>query len=293
MAIKIYTKQYAGLMENVFKSQQHFLRTFGGQLQVKDGITSNDTFMELKISDTDVTLQEYSEDANVGFGTGTGSTSRFGERKEIKSVDKQVGYEKPLAIHEGVDNVTVNDNADQVIQERTGLHAEAWVEYLNGFMSKALSENAGKILEGELSEEGVTKVFAEAHKEFVNNKVRKDIAWVAYVNADVYNFLVDHKLTTSSKGSSANIDNQEILKFKGFVLEELADEYFQEGEQVMFAADNVGVVGIGLEMYRLIDSEDFAGVAIQGLGKYAKYIPEKNKKAIIKAKLKAPEVAGV
>jgi hypothetical protein len=293
MAIKIYTKQYAGLMENVFAVNQHFLRTFGGQLQVKDGISSKDRFMDLKISNTDVTLQEYSEDENVAFGTGTGSTSRFGKRTEVKSVDAQVEYEKPLAIHEGVDNVTVNDNADQVIQERTGLHAEAWVEYLNGFMAKALSENAGKTLEGELSEEGISKVFAEAHKEFVNNKVKKDLAKVAYVNADVYNILVDHKLTTTSKGSTANIENQTILKFKDFVIEELADEYFQEGEQIMFAADNIGVVGIGIEMYRLMDSEDFAGVAIQGLGKYAKYIPEKNKKAILKAKLIAPAVAGV
>ena len=62
MAIKIYTKQYAGLMENVFAVNQHFLRTFGGQLQVKDGISSKDRFMDLKISNTDVTLQEYSED---------------------------------------------------------------------------------------------------------------------------------------------------------------------------------------------------------------------------------------
>ena len=35
----------------------------------------------------------------------------------------------------------------------------------------------------------------------------------------------------------------------------------------------------------MIDSEDFAGVAIQAAAKFGKYIPEKNKKAILKAKL--------
>lgn len=288
MAIKIYTKQYAGLVQNIFASRQHFLRTFGGAIQVKDGITHNETFMNLKVSDTDVTLQDYSVDPNVAFGTGTGSTTRFGERKEIKSIDETVPYKAPLAIHEGVDNVTVNDNATQVIQERSAKHAEAWVEHINGFLSKELSDNAGKTLTGELSAKGLSKVFADAHKEFINNKVSKDISWVAYVTADVYDFLVEHNLTTTAKHSSADIDNQSIQKFKGFILEELPDEYFQTKEQIYFAADNVGVVGLGLQMYRMLDSEDFAGVAIQGLAKYASYIPEKNKKAIIKAKLTAP-----
>ncbi|CDZ74861.1 hypothetical protein ING2D1G_0702 [Peptoniphilus sp. ING2-D1G] len=285
MAIKIYTKEYSGLLQNIFVVKQHFLRTFGGKLQVKDGITNKDDFLDLKISDTDVVIQNYDMGENVAFGIGTGSTNRFGNRKEIKSVDKQVEYEAPLAIHEGVDNFTVNDNADQVIQERAGLHAEAWVEKLNAWLGKALSDEAGKTLSGTLSEDGISKLFADAHKEFVNNKVSKDIGWVAYVNADVYNFIMDHKLATTAKGSSANIDNQTVLKFKGFILEELADSYFQEDEQVIFAADNVGVVGVGIEVYRMLDSEDFAGVAIQAAAKYGKYIPEKNKKAILKAKL--------
>lgn len=287
--IKTYTKQYAGLLQKVFAKKQHFLRTFGGNIQVFDGVASKDTMLELKISDTDVTIQKYDTGANVAFGSGTGNSNRFGERKEIKSIDKQVPYEAPLAIHEGVDNFTVNDNADQIIQERAALHAEAWVEQINSLLGKALSDAASKTLEGELTEAGVSKVFADAHKEFVNNYVSKDIGWVAYVNSDVYNFLVDHKLTTTSKNSSANIDEQTIIKFKGFIVEELADSYFQKGEQIIFAADNIGVVGAGVEVYRLIDSEVFDGVAIQSAAKYGKYIPDKNKKAILKAKLKAAE----
>ncbi len=285
MAIKIYTKNYAGLLQDVFKTKQHFLRTFGGNLQVKDGITNKDTFIDLKISDTDVVVQNYDMGENVAFGTGTGQSNRFGKRKEIKSVDVQVPYEAPLAIHEGVDNFTVNDNADQVVEERSALHAEAWIEQLNGLMGKALSENASKTLTGTLNDDGLIKTFNEASKIFVNNKVAKDIGKVAYVNADVYNLLVDSKLTTSSKASSANIDRGEVQMFKGFILEELADEYFKNGENIIFAADNVGVVGVGIEVYRLLDSEDFAGIAIQSAGKYGKYIPEKNKKAIVKAKL--------
>lgn len=287
MAIKIYTKQYAGLLQNIFEVKQNFMRTFGGSLQVKDGITNKDTFIDLKVSDTDVVVQDYSTDANTGFGTGTGKSNRFGERKEIKSVDAQVPYEKPLAIHEGVDNMTVNDNANEIITERASLHAEAWVEQLNGLLSKALSENAGKTLTGKLAVEDIIKVFNDANKEFINNKVARGVGRVAYVNADVYNMLVDNNLATTAKGSTVNIDRNEIKMFKGFIIEPLADEYFQKGENIIFAADNVGVAGVGIEVYRVLDSEDFAGVAIQAAAKYGKYIPEKNKKAIIKAKLSA------
>ena len=287
MAIKVYTKNYAGLMANVFEKKQNFLRTFGGKLQVKDGITNKDIFIDLKISDTDVVVQNYDTGDNVAFGTGTGTSNRFGQRKEIKSVDKQVPYEAPLAIHEGVDNFTVNDNADQVIEERAALHAEAWVEQLNGFLSKALSDAADKTLTGKLTEEDVIKTFNEASKIFVNNKVARNVERVAYVTADVYNLIVDSKLVTTAKGGTVNIDNNEYFRFKGFILVELADEHFQKGENIVFAADKIGVVGLGIEVYRMIDSEDFAGVAIQAAAKYGKYIPEKNKKAIIKAKLTA------
>ena len=285
MAIKVYTREYAGLLQNIFEKKQNFMRTFGGKLQVKDGITNKDTFIDLKISDTDVVIQKYDTGENVAFGTGTGTSNRFGARKEIKSVDKQVQYEEPLAIHEGVDNFTVNDNAEQVIKERAGLHAEAWIEQMNGFLSKALSAAASKTLTGNLTEDDVVKTFNEASKIFVNNKVARAVQRVAYVTADVYNLIIDSKLVTTSKNASVNIDNQEYLKFKGFILVELADEYFQKGENIVFAADNVGVVGVGIEVYRMIDSEDFAGVAIQAAAKFGKYIPEKNKKAILKAKL--------
>lgn len=285
MAIKVFTREYAGLLQDIFEKKQLFLRTFGGKLQVKDGITNKDTFIDLKVSDTDVVIQKYDTGENVAFGTGTGNSNRFGTRKEIKSVDVQVPYEAPLAIHEGVDNFTVNDNADQVIQERAALHAEAWVEQINGMLSKALSDNASKTLAGNLDEDGIVKTFNEASKIFVNNKVARGIARVAYVTSDVYNFIVDSKLATTAKNATVNIDGNEYTKFKGFILVELADEYFQKGENIVFAADNVGVAGVGIEIYRMLDSEDFAGVAIQSAAKYGKYIPEKNKKAILKAKL--------
>lgn len=285
MAIKIYSKEFAALLPDVFEVQNHFLGSFGGTLQVVDGITNNDKFMDLKVTDTDVVLQDYSVDPKVAFLEGTSNTTRFGQRKEIKSTHLQVEYEAPLAIHEGIDAMTVNDDVDQVIAERTALHAEEWIGYTNSLLAKALSENASETLTGEITEAGVVKAFNDAYKIMLNNKVSKSLRKVAYVNADVYAVIMDSKLATTAKSSTANIDDNTILKFKGFVVEEIADEYFEEGENILFVADNVGVAGIGVQVYRALDSEDFAGITIQAAAKYGKHIPEKNKKAIIKATL--------
>jgi len=334
MAIKLYTKQYAGMLQDIFESKSAFLRAFGGEIQTIEGAEADSNFLNLKISDTDVVIQAYDTGENVGFGTGTGNTNRFGPRKEVKSVDLQVPFDTPLAIHEGIDSYTVNDIPEQVVAERLALHAVAWAENYDAVMSAELSTNASETLTGELTEEGVTKLFADARKKFVNNKVSNSVAWVAYVNADIYNFLIDSKLATTDKNSSANIDEQSIYKFKGFVLVELPDdkfsfhyalttdealvdgkEYFTRSgnagayvytkvetldvgdirtyyekveEHAYFVADNVGVAGIGIPVARTMDSEDFAGVALQGAGKLGKYIPEKNKKAILKATLTEP-----
>ena len=206
----------------------------------------------------------------------------------MKSTDTQVPFDTPLAIHEGIDNFTVNDIPEQVVAERLALHAVAWAENYDGVMSAAISTSASETLtETELSETGVTNAFAEAHKKFVNNKVSNAVAWVAYVTADVYNFLIDSKLATTAKNSSANVDEQSLYKFKGFELAELPDAKFQTGDNVYFVADGVGVAGVAIPVARTMDSEDFAGVALQAAGKLGKYIPDKNKKAILKAKLVA------
>lgn len=288
MAIKLYTKQYAGMLPELFAKKSAFLRAFGGTIQTIQGAEAKSDFLDLKTTDTDVVIQAYSTDAATAFGAGTGSTNRFGVRNEVKSTDTQVPFDTPLSIHEGIDNFTVNDIPEQIVAERLALHAVAWAENYDGVMSAAISTSASETLtETELSETGVTNAFAEAHKIFVNNGVSNSVAWVAYVTADVYNFLVDSKLATTAKNSSANVDEQSLYKFKGFELAELPDAKFQTGDNVYFVADGVGVAGVAIPVARTMDSEDFAGVALQAAGKLGKYIPDKNKKAILKAKLVA------
>lgn len=286
MSIKYYTKQFAGVLPTLFEKKTAFLRSFGGLVQVKAGAEADVNFLVLKTTNSAVVIQNYSTDAAVAFEGGTGNSNRFGKRTEIKSVDTTVAYEKPLAIHEGVDNFTVNDIPEQVVAERLALHASSWAGHVDKLLGKAISDAASETLEAALTADGVTKLFADAHKKFVNNDVSENIAHVAYVNADVYNLLVDSGLTTTAKNSTVNIDNQTVEKFKGFVIVEMADSKMQADEVAYFVADGVGVAGVGVQVARAMDSETFAGTLLQAAAQYGKYIPEDNKKAILKAKLK-------
>lgn len=288
MAIKLYTQEYAGMLPNIFESKSAFLRVFGGTIQTLQGAEADANYLNLRISDTDVVIQDYSTDAAVAFGAGTGNTNRFGPRKEVKSVALEVPFDTPLAIHEGVDRYTVNDDIDDVVAERLALHAVAWAEHADGVFSETLSTQASDTLTGELTEEGVIKVFNDARKAFVNGNVSRNITWLAYVNSDVFNFLVDSDLAKTDKNSTVNMDEGVVYRFKGFELVEVPDAKLQEGEHAYFVAENVGVAGVGIPVSRAIDSEDFAGIAIQGAGKLGKYIPEKNEKAILKAVLTEP-----
>lgn len=141
MAIKVYDKQFKQVLPKIYEVNQQFLNAFGGKIQVKDGV-SNADFLVLKTTNTDVVIQKYNTGENTGFGTGTGKSSRFGDRKEIKAVDTTVQYEAPLAIHEGIDNFTVNDIPEQVIAERAILHAEKWTEHISSLLSKTISKSA-------------------------------------------------------------------------------------------------------------------------------------------------------
>jgi len=38
MAIKVFTKRFAGALPSIYEKNAHFLRTFGGTVQVRDGV---------------------------------------------------------------------------------------------------------------------------------------------------------------------------------------------------------------------------------------------------------------
>lgn len=281
-AVRTYQKDFKSLLQAVFKKQSYFGDFFGGGIEALDGVQHNETAFYVKTSDIPVVFgDEYSKDENTAFGTGTSKTSRFGERKEIVYVDTPVNYTWGWTFHEGIDRHTVNNNFDVAVADRLDLQAQAKTQKFNAKHSAFIAASAGHSETlADFSADKVLALFNALSKYFTN--IHAIGEKVAKVNSDLYNAIVDHPLTTTGKNSAARIDENGIVKFKGFTIEEIPDDVLADGVCAYAYIKGVAKAFTGINTARTVESEDFDGVALQGAGKAGEYIPEDNKKAVCK-----------
>ena len=287
LAARSYQKDFKGLLQAVFKKQAYFADFFTGGLEALDGVQHNETAFYVKTSDIPVVFGEgYNKDANTAFGTGTGKTSRFGDRTEIIYSDTPVNYSWGWVFHEGIDRNTVNNSFDVAVADRLELQAQAKTQKFNLKHSEFIANSAGKTetLSG-YTADAVLALFNDLAKYFTN--IHAIGERVVKVNADLYNAIVDHPLTTSGKKSGANIDENGIVKFKGFIIEEVPEDVLASGCIAYAYIRGVAKAFTGINTARTIESEDFDGVALQGEGKAGEYIPVDNKKAVVKVSIDA------
>lgn len=280
-----YQLEFKSLLQAVFKKQSYFADFFGGSIEAMDGIQENETAFYVKTSDIPcVCGTGYDKTATKAFGTGTGNSSRFGSRTEIIYTNTPAKYTWGWNFHEGIDRHTVNNDFAAAIADRLELQARAKTKAFNDAHGKFISQNAGHsetLLD--YTDDNVLALFNALSKYY--NNIEAVGTKRAKVCADLYNAIVDHRLTTTSKGSVANIDENGVVKFKGFLIEEVPDDLFQTGEVAYVYIDGVGKAFTGINTARTIESEDFDGVALQGAGKAGEFILPDNKKAVCKVLL--------
>lgn len=281
-----YSKEYKELLQAVFAQKSYFGDFFAGGLEALDGITNKAKAFSVKTSDVacviatgavGTTSAAYNTGAAIAFGNGTGSTTRFGNRTEIIYTDTEVPYTWDWVIHEGIDRHTVNADFESAVADRLELQAQKKVAMFNAKHAAFISSAAGKTVTAEAT---IGETFNELHKWFVNKGV--DATLYAKVTPDVYSAIVDSGLMTTSKGGNVSEDNQVVERFKGFIIEEIPEDLFAEGECVYAYAGGVGKAFTGIETTRTIESEDFDGVALQGAGKAGEWILPDNKQAVAK-----------
>ena len=280
-----YQLEFKRLLQAVFKKQSYFADFFGGSIEAMDGIQENETAFYVKTSDIPcVCGTGYDKTATKAFGTGTGNSSRFGSRTEIIYTNTPAKYTWGWNFHEGIDRHTVNNDFAAAIADRLELQARAKTKAFNDAHGKFISQNAGHsetLLD--YTDDNVLALFNALSKYY--NNIEAVGTKRAKVCADLYNAIVDHRLTTTYKGSVANIDENGVVKFKGFLIEEVPDDLFQTGEVAYVYIDGVGKAFTGINTARTIESEDFDGVALQGAGKAGEFILPDNKKAVCKVLL--------
>lgn len=286
-AARSYQLDFKKMLQAVFKKQSYFADFFGGSIEALDGVQENEIAFYVKTSDIPCVVGSgYNKDANTAFGTGTGKSNRFGDRTEITYSNTPVNYTWGWNFHEGIDRHTVNNDFNAAVADRLELQSIAKTDLFNTKHGAFISASAGKTENlASYTPDAVLALFNALSKYFNNIKAigtRK-----AKVTSDLYNAIVDHPLMTSAKGSSANIDENGVVKFKGFLVEELPDEVFAEGECCYAYIAGVGKAFTGINTARTIESEDFDGVALQGAGKAGEYILPANKKAVVKVTITA------
>lgn len=281
-SVRTYQMEFKNLLQAVFKKQAYFADFFGGGIEALDGVQHNETAFYVKTSDIPVVFGDaYSKDANTAFGTGTSKSSRFGERKEIIYTDTPVNYTWEWTFHEGIDRHTVNNNFDVAVADRLDLQAQAKTQKFNYHHSQFIAASAGHTEPlAEYTDAAVLALFNKLSKYYTN--IHAIGEKVAKVTSDLYNAIVDHSLTTTAKGSAANIDANGVVRFKGFVIEEIPEDVMMENVVAYTYIRGVGKAFTGINTARTVESEDFDGVALQGAGKAGEYIPEDNKKAVVK-----------
>lgn len=276
LPVRAYQKQFIGLMQTVFGVQSTFTPTFGA-LQALDGIQNNAIAFSVKANDVPVAVGAYNPNPNVAFGTGTSNSNRFGPMQEIIYSDIDVPYSFGWSFNEGIDQLTVNTDLDSAVADRLNLQAQAKTRLFNGKLGAYLVDSAAADL-GAVDD--VNKVFEAASERYTDLEVVVPVR--AYVTAEVYNAIIDHALVTSAKGSAVNIDENGIVRFRDIVVTKTPARYM-DGKSIIFAPDNIGRAFTGINIVRTIQSENFAGVALQGAGKAGQWISDDNRQAIFTA----------
>ncbi|WP_273958260.1 phage capsid protein [Lacticaseibacillus paracasei] len=276
LPVRLYQKQFIGLMQTVFGVQSTFTPTFGA-LQALDGIQNNAIAFSVKANDVPVAVGAYNTDQNVAFGTGTSKSNRFGPMQEIIYGDIDVPYSFGWSFNEGIDQLTVNNDLNAAVADRLNLQAQAKTRLFNSKLGAYLVASAAADL-GAVDD--VNKVFEAASERYTDLEVVVPVR--AYVTAEVYNAIIDHQLVTSAKGSAVNIDENGIVRFRDIIVTKTPTRYM-DGKSIIFAPDNVGRAFTGINVVRTIQSENFAGVALQGAGKAGQWISDDNRQAIFTA----------
>lgn len=320
--INSYIPQLHAILRSVFAVKSYW-SDFFAPLQVLDGISHKDVAFSIKTDDVAAAVTAgsleyggtpaYDTGANVAFGSGTGSTTRFGQRTEVKYTDVDVPYTWDWVYHEGIDKHTVNEDFDAANAKEMEKIAGAITGKFNAKQGAYLSANAGKTITKSLSSvdtisgNDAIAIFNELSKYMVDIEVDETLTKVAAVIPALYNAIVDNNLSTTAKGSDVNIDRNEVRMFKGFVIRQIPTSQFAatdavaasgtEGQAGYVAAQAatqevciagvqaMGVPFTGIETARAIEAQDFDGTALQGAGKAGQFVSNDNKKALAKVKV--------
>jgi hypothetical protein len=272
MGESLYTPQFLKYIETIFDVENAWKSALQ-PVQVLDGVTNRRMAFTVKTSDTPIVFNTYNTGANVAFGTGTSNSSRFGPRTEILYEDTDVLYDYNLSWDDGIDRHTINANFNDAVARQLEKRALALVDEMNTRVGTLLGGRAGNpVTIASVNEANIIDAFSAIRAFNINNKVIVGVD--AFVSPAVYNQLLKSDLMTTKKNSTTNIDTGEVQMAFGFRIFEAPDTYFASGDVAYFVPMGALIPFVGIVTDRIIEPEDFDGIAHQGAIKGGTYIAD-------------------
>lgn len=277
---QLYTDKLLMNLPSIFNAKTAFA-AFMAPVQSLDGVANGTKAFTVKRSATPVVINSYNDDTDLNDGK-----SRFGDINEIKYGDLDVDYDFQDALNEAIDKFTVNAEEQQAVADRHELQATAITRHTNVRFAKYANKVAGKSFTlVDYSAENVAKLFDQMSAYFKNIEV--DAKLYAYVTPNLFNAMVALIQFKSLVGATVDVNNDQLVNYKGFVVQAEADRYFTAKDIAYVGAEKINIPFIGIEISRTIDSEKFAGQLLQTATRGGNYIHEDNRIALAKVELTA------
>lgn len=277
---QLYTDKLLMNLPSIFNAKTAFA-AFMAPLQSLDGVANGTKAFTVKRSATPVVINSYDDELDLNDGN-----SRFGKINEVKYGDLDVDYDFQDALNEAIDKFTVNADEQQAVADRHELQATAITRHTNVRFSKYANKVAGKSFTlADYSADNVAKLFDQMSAYFKNIEV--DAKLYAYVTPDLFNAMVALIQFKSLVGATVDVNNDQLVNYKGFVVQAEADRYFTSKDIAYVGAEKINIPFIGIEISRTIDSTDFAGQLLQTATRGGNYIHEDNRIALARVELTA------
>ena len=284
LPVRRYTREFRDIVQTVFNKQAYFGDFSAGGVEALDGIKESATAFTVKTSDIPVVVRNYDKGANVGFGTGSHNSSRFGAVTEVIYVNTDVPYDDEWAFNEGLDNFTVNAELQAAVADRLVLQGQATTRRVDNAVAAYLDTNAGNTEAlADLTADNINAMFTNLDEYYTDLEV--DQTKVMKMTPALYNAIISNPLVVREKGSTVDIDGNTVTTYRGFNLVKVPTSKLPAGTAALVYVPGIGETFTGIATTRTIETEDFDGIKLQGAGKYGNWAPLDNLKAVTKVTL--------
>lgn len=280
-AVRVFREQQINILQTVFNKRSYFARAMR-KLQV-NGIENNEYAFRLKVNNQQLAFTTYNTGPNVGFGTGTSNSSRFGNRTEIKYTTLDVPFQWTNALDVGIDEFTVNNDMATAMADIKEKLAILEMRFADRKIAEELVASAGKNFVEPLQDpERVIKAVEKARQHLVNVEA-VTAGRIMFLTPDIYGLIADATQSTTAKNASIDVKSARMVEVtRGFDLIEVPEDFMPVGVKIIATIEEITTPFIGIETSRVLPTvEAHTGAAVQYASKGGIYTLEDNKKAIV------------